>query len=121
LKLEKEARMIVSDSGTVQEESLILGTPCVIARRSTERPETLWVGATILEGFEGEGVLYNKMGEAWGMKTDWDRNILNPDGGSPSERVYKDLTEKIKNEYFTKSRSFENLKNNPLVKKAYNI
>lgn len=119
LKLEKEARMIVSDSGTVQEEALILGTPCVIARRSTERPETIWVGATILEGFEGEGTLYNKMKEGWNMEVAWDRNILNPDGGSPSERVFDDLISKIKNGYFAKSRSYEDLSSDPRVKRAY--
>ena len=67
LKAEKTARLIVSDSGTVQEEALIMGTPCVIARRSTERPETIWAGATILEEFEGKETLYNKMREAYNM------------------------------------------------------
>ncbi len=119
LKLEKTARLIVSDSGTVQEEALILGTPCVIARRSTERPETIWAGATILEGQEGKETLYRKMREAFGMKTDWDRNILNPDGGSPSERVYQDLISKIETGYFEKSRSFEALKRKEFVRKAY--
>jgi UDP-N-acetylglucosamine 2-epimerase (non-hydrolysing) len=121
LKLEKEARLIVSDSGTVQEEALILGTPCVIARRSTERPETIWAGATILEGFEGKNTLYNKMKEAWDMKTNWDRNILNPEGGSPSERVFEDLVKKIKNNYFETSRSFDMLKNKEFVRKAYGL
>ncbi len=119
LRLEQEARLIVSDSGTVQEEALVVGTPCVIARRSTERPETIWAGATILEGFEGEGTLYGKMVEAWGMKLDWDRNILNPDGGSPSERIFNDLIKKIESGYFAHSREFESLKENPLVLKAY--
>lgn len=120
LKLEKTARLAVSDSGTVQEETLILGTPCVICRRSTERPETIWVGATILEGFEGNETLYHSMEKAWEMKTSWDRNILNPTGGSPSQRVFDDLMDKIKNGYFTHSREFESIQNNPLVKKAYN-
>ncbi len=119
LNLEKNARLAVSDSGTVQEETLLVGTPCVIARRSTERPETIWAGATILEGFEGKDTLYNKMNEAWNMKTDWDRNVLNPEGGSPSERVYDDLIEKTKENYFETSRNFETLKGNQLVKIAY--
>ncbi len=121
LNLEKNARLAVSDSGTVQEETLLVETPCVIARRSTERPETIQAGATILEGFEGKDTLYNKMNEAWNMKTDWDRNVLNPEGGSPSERAYDDLMKKIKENYFEKSRSFEYLKNNKFVKNAYNV
>lgn len=121
LKLEKTARLAVSDSGTVQEETLVLGTPCVIARRSTERPETIWAGATVLEGFEGEDTLYSSMNQAWDMPTDWDRTILNPEGGSPSQKAYEDLVEKVQDGYFTKSRSFERIKDNPLVKKAYDV
>lgn len=121
LKLEKTARLIVSDSGTVQEEALIVGTPCVVARRSTERPETIWAGASILEGFEGKDVLYNKMNEAWLKKTNWDRDVLNPAGGSPSERIFNDLIEKIQNDYFKKSRTLEFFKNNKFIKQAYNL
>jgi len=121
MKCEEEARLIVSDSGTVQEEALILGTPCVIARRSTERPETIWNKSTVLEGFEGEGTLYKKMKIAWNLKTGWDRNILNPDGKSPSEKVYKDLIQKIKTGYFKKNRSFEQIKNKKSVRNAYGL
>ena len=121
LKCEKTARLIVSDSGTVQEEALIIGTPCVVARRSTERPETIWARATILEGFEGENTLYNKMIEAWDMKTDWNRNVLNPEAGSPSERVFNDLIEKIEKDYFKTNRNFDTLKTSEFVRKAYNL
>jgi UDP-N-acetylglucosamine 2-epimerase (non-hydrolysing) len=121
LKLEKTARLVVSDSGTVQEETLIVGTPCVIARRSTERPETIWAGATVLEGQEGKDTLYKSMVKAWDMPTDWDRTVLNPMGGSPSDRVYHDLVGKTENGYFEKSRNFDWLKPNKFVRDAYNI
>jgi UDP-N-acetylglucosamine 2-epimerase (non-hydrolysing) len=120
LRLEKEARLIVSDSGTVQEEGLILGTPTVIARRSTERPETMAAGATVLEGFDGPGTLYTKMGEAWDMPTGWDRNILNPEGGSPSQRVFDDLIAKVRSDWFKTSRSYETLKGSRFVRNAFN-
>ncbi|MDP3880944.1 MAG: UDP-N-acetylglucosamine 2-epimerase (non-hydrolyzing) [bacterium] len=119
MRLEKEARLIVSDSGTVQEEGLILGTPTVIARQSTERPETIWAGATILQQEERDGRLLEAMKEAWDMPTDWDKSVLNPDGGSPSERVLEDLLKKIKEDYFKKSRSYEMLKDNKFVRRAY--
>lgn len=119
LKLEKNARLVVSDSGTVQEETLIVGTPCVIARRSTERPETIGAGATILEGFEGKETLYNALVKGWEIKTDWDRNVLNPEGGSPSERVHVDLMAKIKSDYFKTSRGFETLNGSKFVREAY--
>ncbi len=118
-KLEKTARLIVTDSGTVQEDALILGVPCVVTRYSTERPETVLAGATILEGIENKNTLYNRIREAFNMKTDWDRNVLNPEGGSPSERVFKDLMRKIKTGFFEKSRKFEFIKSNKFVKQAY--
>jgi len=42
------ARIVVTDSGCIQEEACILDTPCVTVRKNTERPETLRVGANIL-------------------------------------------------------------------------
>jgi UDP-N-acetylglucosamine 2-epimerase (non-hydrolysing) len=48
LRLEDEASLVLTDSGGVQEEACILGTPCVTLRDSTERPETLAVGANVL-------------------------------------------------------------------------
>ncbi len=120
-KLEKEARLIITDSGTVQEDGLIVGTPVVVARRSTERPETIWAGATILEGFEGKNTLYKKLLQAWNMDTNWDRTVLNPQGGSPSKRIYNDLVSKIKNGYFGKSRDPHRLKKNKFVKRAFDM
>src|SRR5699024_2750535 len=45
LRLETTAKVIFTDSGGVQEEACILGTPCVTLRDNTERPETVSVGA----------------------------------------------------------------------------
>jgi UDP-N-acetylglucosamine 2-epimerase (non-hydrolysing) len=50
VKLEKTARGVLSDSGTVQEECAILGRPAVTIRDVTERPETLECGSNILAG-----------------------------------------------------------------------
>jgi len=50
LQLEKNAKVVLTDSGGVQEETCILGTPCVTIRDNTERPETLDVGSNILSG-----------------------------------------------------------------------
>lgn len=117
LKLEKEAKVIISDSGTVQEESLILGTPCHISRLSTERPETIEAGATILSNKN----LYNNTKKALTLKNNWNRWVLNPTKKSPSEVVYNDLMEKINNNFFKNSRKFNYTKQNKIMKQAYGI
>ncbi|MDK2869448.1 MAG: hypothetical protein PWP39_683 [Pyrococcus sp.] len=58
LKLEKNAKIIMTDSGGIQEEAIILGVPCLTLRYNTERPETVKAGGNILVGLEKERVLY---------------------------------------------------------------
>ena len=48
IRLEDAATLVMTDSGGVQEEACILGTPCVTLRDSTERPETVSAGANRL-------------------------------------------------------------------------
>jgi UDP-N-acetylglucosamine 2-epimerase (non-hydrolysing) len=52
LRLNMGAKMVLTDSGGLQEECTVLGTPCLTLRLSTERPITLRQngGATILVG-----------------------------------------------------------------------
>jgi UDP-N-acetylglucosamine 2-epimerase (non-hydrolysing) len=54
--LEQHASAVFSDSGTVQEECAILGTPNVVLREFTERPETIACGASVMGGVTGDGV-----------------------------------------------------------------
>lgn len=57
LVLERFARIVLTDSGGVQEECCILGSPCVTLRDSTERPEAIEVGANMLAGLDLARVL----------------------------------------------------------------
>jgi UDP-N-acetylglucosamine 2-epimerase (non-hydrolysing) len=50
LQVEANARLVLTDSGGVQEETCILRVPCVTLRDNTERPETLDVGSNVLAG-----------------------------------------------------------------------
>lgn len=50
LALQKNAKIIFTDSGGIQEESCILQVPSITLRCNTERPETIEVGASILTG-----------------------------------------------------------------------
>lgn len=56
-KLQKEAYCVLSDSGSLAEESSILGFPAVSIRTSTERPEVVDKGSFILGGIKSDGVL----------------------------------------------------------------
>jgi UDP-N-acetylglucosamine 2-epimerase (non-hydrolysing) len=57
INLETYAQLIITDSGTVQEEACIIGTPCIIIRESTERNETIECGASILTGINYINIL----------------------------------------------------------------
>lgn len=58
LQLESHARLALTDSGGVQEETCILNVPCVTIRDSTERPETVDVGANIVAGIEPASIIH---------------------------------------------------------------
>lgn len=46
----KEAKAVITDSGGVQEETTVLGIPCITLRNNTERPETVSVGTNEMVG-----------------------------------------------------------------------
>ena len=54
LKLERNAFAIMTDSGGIQEEAIILSVPCLTLRYNTERPETVEAGGNALVGLEKE-------------------------------------------------------------------
>ena len=54
--LQKHAYCVISDSGTLSEESAILGFPAVLVRTSTERPEVLDKGTIVIGGIKGRDV-----------------------------------------------------------------
>jgi len=89
LYVESRARLILSDSGGVQEEACILKVPCVTLRTTTERPETVQVGANVLGGHDPLKIDHaaQKMMKRCAL---W----RNPFGdGRSAERILKILTE----------------------------
>jgi UDP-N-acetylglucosamine 2-epimerase (non-hydrolysing) len=79
LRLESTATVVCTDSGGVQEETCILGTPCVTLRDNTERPETVEAGANRIVGVDPESVVAGAR-EALSNPNDWD----NPFGDGKS-------------------------------------
>ncbi|MDD4154148.1 MAG: UDP-N-acetylglucosamine 2-epimerase (non-hydrolyzing) [Bacilli bacterium] len=57
VKLQANALLVLSDSGTLTEESAILGFPGVLIRTSTERPEGLDAGTIVVGGIKSRDVL----------------------------------------------------------------
>lgn len=86
LRLQRHARFVLTDSGGVQEEACVLGTPCVTLRESTERPETVDVGANIVAGTRPDRILRAAARSA-GKRGAWD----NPFGGGDAARRIMDI------------------------------
>ena len=56
LCLMKNASLVVTDSGGIQEETTCLGVPCVTVRDSTERPVTVDLGTNVIAGTNTERI-----------------------------------------------------------------
>lgn len=85
LQLEKNAKLILTDSGGIQEEACILQVPSVTLRFNTERPETLEVGASVLAGNNKNQII-----EAVNTMINKDTNWPNPFGdGKSAEKIIR--------------------------------
>jgi UDP-N-acetylglucosamine 2-epimerase (non-hydrolysing) len=57
LSLNDRARLVLTDSGGVQEETTVLGVPCLTLRENTERPATVDHGTNLVVGVHPERIL----------------------------------------------------------------
>jgi UDP-N-acetylglucosamine 2-epimerase (non-hydrolysing) len=83
LALMAEAGAVLTDSGGVQEETTVLGVPCITARENTERPITVIEGTNQVVGTDPERIL-TAIGSVFGQRFDrrpalWD--------GKAAERI----------------------------------
>lgn len=92
LRLNMGARLFMTDSGGLQEECCVLGTPCLTMRWNTERPITLMEngGASILVGNAVE-----KIRDAYRSQIDAPRHAMRPElwDGHAAERIADELVQ----------------------------
>ena len=87
LFLWKDAAVVLTDSGGLQEETTALGVPCVTLRENTERPITIEMGSNVLGGTKKGSILrayeeaVNRRKGAYTVPPRWD--------GRAAERIWK--------------------------------
>jgi UDP-N-acetylglucosamine 2-epimerase (non-hydrolysing) len=57
MKLLHNAKLVLTDSGGIQEETTYLGIPCITMRENTERPITVEIGSNVLVGTDTERII----------------------------------------------------------------
>jgi UDP-N-acetylglucosamine 2-epimerase (non-hydrolysing) len=77
IKLQMNSACVLSDSGTISEESIILGFPAVTIRDSMERPEAMDFGGIVMTGLEPSDVL---AGVSLAMATRLESGMAGPTG-----------------------------------------
>ena len=87
LKLMKDSKLILSDSGGIQEEASILGVPCVTLRTTTERQITLIRNVNIMAGYNQKKIL-NAVNKFHNKKI---KKIKDFGTGNVTNKIYKKL------------------------------
>ncbi|MDQ7066357.1 MAG: UDP-N-acetylglucosamine 2-epimerase (non-hydrolyzing) [candidate division KSB1 bacterium] len=92
LKCMDNAKFVLTDSGGIQEETTVLGVPCITARDNTERPVTVTQGTNVVVGRNPERILQEARKILQG---NWKRGQI-PElwDGKAAERIVDILTEK---------------------------
>jgi len=94
LSLQKNAKIIFTDSGGVQEEACILKTPCITIRKNTERPETIKIRSNILVDYS-----ITKLNKAIDKSLNTKLSWGNPYGKNVSKKIIRILKQDfLKNE-----------------------
>jgi UDP-N-acetylglucosamine 2-epimerase (non-hydrolysing) len=92
LRLYSGARLVLTDSGGIQEETTALGIPCLTLRENTERPITVEMGTNIVVGTETERITRAAIGT---LDTPRDKQARIPPlwDGHTADRILDELEE----------------------------
>jgi UDP-N-acetylglucosamine 2-epimerase (non-hydrolysing) len=94
LRLTSQARVVFTDSGGIQEETTVLGVPCVTLRENTERPVTVTCGTNILVGADRQRIVSEGKKRLNGYDADW--RIPPLWDGRAAERIVDVIVNRIK-------------------------
>ena len=95
LRLQASARLVLVDSGGMQEETTVLGVPCLTMRENTERPVTITEGTNRLVGCDGAQILEAALRTVEGEAEDRVPRIPDLWDGRAAERLAQVLTRGI--------------------------
>lgn len=93
VKLQENAFFVLSDSGTLTEESAMRQFPAILIRTSTERPEGVEAGSIIVSGIDKENILFSIETEL--MRYQFAKIPENYDVSNVSERIVRYIKDKI--------------------------
>jgi UDP-N-acetylglucosamine 2-epimerase (non-hydrolysing) len=91
--LMKNARLVLTDSGGIQEETTCLGIPCVTLRENTERPVTVKFGTNTIAGTSADGIR-----KAIARQISRKRRVRHPEkwDGNAAERIVTILADAVR-------------------------
>jgi UDP-N-acetylglucosamine 2-epimerase (non-hydrolysing) len=93
LAVMSQAQMVLTDSGGLQEETTVLGIPCLTLRENTERPVTIWEGTNTLVGTDPRKIVevawevLGNQGKTGRVPEFWD--------GKAADRIVEILTKRL--------------------------
>jgi UDP-N-acetylglucosamine 2-epimerase (non-hydrolysing) len=94
LKLQATARLVLTDSGGIQEETTILKVPCITLRENTERPVTAEIGSNQVVGTDTQKIVTAYRNT---MNGNWRKPKIPPLwDGRAAERIVSTIVEKLR-------------------------
>ena len=92
LALMSQASLLLTDSGGIQEETSVLGIPCITLRNNTERPITCSLGTNVVAGTQGKNIVSFSL---QALEREWKPADIPLWDGKAGERVAAVLVESL--------------------------